>query len=223
MKYSGFIENNRGVSLPTQSEKNEGYTSSSWILFQRIGAVLLLALLSPLFLLIFCIVKLDSNGPFLFRQKRTGKDGRVFTIFKVRTMRLGSEANTALGVNNTAPEITSFGRFFRALKFDELPQLINIVRGEMLFVGPRPIPLALETELRSLIPGFGRRYEVSPGMTSIGQICIEDNSLGDALIEDWKFRFQGELHYIRKQGIAYDMVMIVMTAVFVLKKIFSKK
>lgn len=133
-------------------------------------------------------------------------------------MKRGSESASSLGVNNTSFHVTRIGRILRTLKIDEFPQLWNIAKGEMSVVGPRPIPLTLDQKLSEEIPCFHKRYDVKPGLTSIGQICINDNLLGDELISDWRIRFEGELHYIRNRGIRYDLLMILMTALFVIRK-----
>jgi lipopolysaccharide/colanic/teichoic acid biosynthesis glycosyltransferase len=92
----------------------------------------------------------------------------------------------------------------------------------MAIVGPRPIPVALDIELRLKIPGFEERYSVAPGLTSIGQICVRDNALGEKLIEDWKLRFEGELHYLRNRCFRYDLIMITMTILYVFRKSINK-
>tara|TARA_B110000037_G_C17076382_1_gene488036 strand:+ start:14 stop:682 length:669 start_codon:yes stop_codon:yes gene_type:complete len=222
MNYTGFVSPIRSAGLPTATEAGYRKCGLMWMLVQRTIALLSILMLSPLFGLMWVLVKFSSPGPFLFSQMRTGLGGRKFSIRKVRTMRLGAEVRTALGVTNGSPEVTRIGKVLRSLKLDELPQLLNIVMGNMSIVGPRPIPLALESELRAAIPGFGKRYDVLPGLTSLGQVCVDDNALGDALVTDWKYRFQGELHYIRKQGFCYDLVMILMTMAFVVRKALKK-
>jgi len=193
-----------------------------WQGSMRLIAAIALLCMSPLFALIWLAHKCNDRGPFLFKQSRPGFKGQNFSIYKIRTMRVGSEKSTALGTQNNSPQVTSLGRILRKLKIDEAPQLFNIVRGDMTLVGPRPIPIALDQELSANIQGFDQRYNTMPGLTSIGQICINDNALDDELINDWKLRFEGELHYIRNQSIGYDLVMITMTACYVFKKLLQK-
>lgn len=188
----------------------------------RIIAALALFCLLPIFAFIWIAHKFNDRGPFLFKQARPGYKGEPFEIYKIRTMRVGSEASTALGTQNSSPQVTPLGRILRKLKIDESPQLFNIMRGDMTLVGPRPIPVALDEELRANILGFADRYNTTPGLTSIGQICIDDNALDDALINDWTLRFEGELHYIRNQSISYDLLMIGMTIFYVFKKLRQK-
>ena len=88
----------------------------------------------------------------------------------------------------------------------------------MRFVGPRPIPKSLDAALRAEIPGFEQRYEVKPGLTSLAQVCISDNSLGDRMIPDWSQRFEAERRYIRNKSIAYDIAVVFLTGLYVLRK-----
>ncbi|MEX0326956.1 MAG: sugar transferase [Puniceicoccaceae bacterium] len=219
--YSGFQLGPPQEFLPLRAQSSDDASYRAWFLLQRIIAGLALLFLSPLFLLMWILVKGTSKGPFLFCQKRPGMNDAPFPIYKVRTMRPGSEKRTALGVVNTDPQVTRIGRVLRALKLDELPQLWNIVRGDMALVGPRPIPEALDKELRTRIPGFELRYQVRPGLTSIGQVCVNDNGLGDQLVEDWGTRFAGELHYLRNRSFSYDIVMVFLTAWYVLRKLIK--
>jgi len=168
------------------------------------------------------LVRSTSPGSFLFTQERPGLDGSEFKIYKIRTMRAGSEKQTALGITNRDSKVTRIGKILRALKLDELPQLWNIAIGDMALVGPRPIPLALDAELRKHIPGFEKRYMVRPGLTSIGQICVHDNTIGESLVADWKLRFEGELHYIRNRCLRYDFLIILMTGLYVIRKLVHK-
>jgi N-acetylglucosaminyldiphosphoundecaprenol N-acetyl-beta-D-mannosaminyltransferase len=190
-----------------------------WQITQQLFAGAALLSLSPIFLVMWALTKLSSKGPFLYIQERRGIYGATFEIYKVRTMRPGCEKDTALGVSDGAAVVTPVGRVLRALKLDELPQLWNVMRGDMALVGPRPIPTALDRELRAKIPGFEMRYSVRPGLTSIGQICVQDNALRDALVLDWTLRFEGELHYLRHRSVTYDLLMIFMTGLFVVKKL----
>jgi lipopolysaccharide/colanic/teichoic acid biosynthesis glycosyltransferase len=217
--YTGFQLGPPKEVLPLRGQGSDEAAYKAWLLVQRIIAGASLLVLSPLFLLMWVLVRATSRGPFLFSQGRPGMNDEPFLIYKVRTMRPGSERKTALGVVNTDPRVTFIGRILRVLKLDELPQLWNIVRGEMAIVGPRPIPAALDKELRSRIPGFDLRYRVPPGLTSIGQVCVNDNGLGEALVEDWETRFAGELHYLRNRSTSYDVVMILLTAWYVLGKL----
>ncbi|MFO1053200.1 MAG: WecB/TagA/CpsF family glycosyltransferase [Planctomycetota bacterium] len=189
----------------------------AWSLLQRFGALVAMVLLLPLVPLVWLAVKLSSPGPFLFRQQRRGHGGEPFTIYKVRTLCVDAEKSTALGVSRKDPKITRIGRILRQTKVDELPQLWNVVRGDMEVVGPRPIPIALEDRLRKEIAGFHERNRVKPGLTNLAQVAVVDNRLGADLVEDWHERFEAELHYIRRKSFGYDLVTLVLSAAFLVR------
>jgi N-acetylglucosaminyldiphosphoundecaprenol N-acetyl-beta-D-mannosaminyltransferase len=193
-----------------------------WSWTQRLAALAVLTLLSPLLLVLYALVRLTSPGPFLFRQERPGLLGRPFVIYKIRTMSQGSERRTALGVSRTSAGITPVGRVLRDLKLDELPQLWNIVRGDMELVGPRPLPVALHEELARNIPHFDVRGDVKPGLSNVSQVSVADNGTDERLIADWSRRFEGELHYIRRKSFAYDATVIVMTLLFLLRRLLRR-
>lgn len=187
-------------------------------LVSRLTAGLILLLLAPFVPVLWAIVRLDSSGPFLFKQRRIGYLGREITVYKIRTMATGVERATALGTRLDSPDVTRAGRVLRKLKVDELPQLWNVVRGEMAFVGPRPIPIPLYEEMAAKIPEFHLRNLVPPGLTNLSQISLADNKLGDELVDDWKLRLEGELHYIEHKNIWYDLTILAMTVLFVLRR-----
>lgn len=135
-----------------------------------VGGTVGMVLSSPVLLAASIAIKLESKGPILFRQPRVGKDGKLFTIYKLRTM-----AHPDVHINNprkdgdiwvqnpTDPRITKVGQFLRKYSIDELPQFINIIKGDMSLVGPRPCPLSFEKNYEKLDPNFVRRYTVKPG------------------------------------------------------------
>ncbi|MFO1006182.1 MAG: sugar transferase [Planctomycetaceae bacterium] len=193
-----------------------------WYGLQRIFAALLLVLLSPLFVLLFALVRMTSPGPAFYSQVRPGLFGGSIRVWKFRTMRPGSDKDLskARGVQSSDPLVTPIGRILRQLKLDELPQLWNIVRGEMSFVGPRPIASPLFEELCREIQGFEQRLSVRPGLTNVGQVCIEENARQDRVIDDWKLRFESEQHYFRGRSPYYDCVVIGLTALYILRKVW---
>ncbi len=205
---------------PARVHREWQVTNTLWALFQRCAALVLLVLAAPLVLVLYLPVRLSARAPFFFRQKRPGFMGRDFTIWKITTMRQGSDkvAKYEKGVTIDDPNVTRIGRFLRDTKIDELPQLLNVVRGEMEFVGPRPIAPGLNRLLCAEIPGFNHRYLVKPGLTNVSQVSVLENALGDKAIEDWKLRFEGEEHYIRNKSVSYDLILIALTTVFVLRK-----
>lgn len=193
-------------------------TDRAWGLLQRLIAGFLLVACVPLMLVIALAIRLDSRGPVVFRQDRPGWRGVPFTALKFRTMKPDSEHATRLGTGKGDRRITRVGRVLRSTKLDELPQLFNIIRGDMRFVGPRPIPKALHEALCSSIPGFERRYEVKPGLTSLSQVCVSDNGLDERLIQDWNLRFEAESRYMRHRSVSYDLLVIGLTGLYVMRK-----
>ena len=193
-----------------------------WYGLQRVFAALLLVLLSPVFLLLFVLVRTTSSGPAFYSQVRPGLFGRSIRVWKFRTMQPGSDKDQskAWGVQNSDPLVTPIGRVLRQLKLEELPQLWNIVRGEMSFVGPRPIARPLYEELCREIQGFEQRLSVRPGLTNVGQVCIEENARQDRVVDDWKLRFESEQHYFHGRSPYYDCVVIGLTGLYILRKVW---
>jgi lipopolysaccharide/colanic/teichoic acid biosynthesis glycosyltransferase len=208
------------LALPIRIDAGVRRTAWAWALAQRLFGLIACIVLLPLAAIAFVAVKATSPGPFLFAQLRPGLGGKPFVLYKVRTMVVGAERETALGTTQANPAITRVGRWLRALKLDELPQLWNVARGQMELVGPRPIPVALDAELRRHISAFALRYAVKPGLTNISQVAVLDNKLDARLVEDWRLRYEGELHYIKNKSFAYDVVVLAMTALYVLRKLW---
>lgn len=194
-------------------------TNTLWALIQRFSALLLFILALPVFLVLYIPVRVSSRGSFFYRQRRPGFMGRSFSIVKVRTMRVNSDRDASLerGVALENPHVTGIGRFLRETKIDELPQLWNVMCGDMEFVGPRPIAPGLNTMLAQHIRGFNRRYLVKPGLTNISQVSVLANALGDEVVEDWRQRFEGEEHYIANKSIAYDLILMAMTIIYMIR------
>ena len=181
-------------------------------LFDLVVAGTGLLVLSPIALLIGIAIKLDDGGPVLFRQDRVGLGGRVFPAFKFRSMVVDAERHTG-AVQATAgdPRVTRVGRVLRATAFDELPQLWNIVRGDMSVVGPRPLrPGEADTTAGGVllpleaIPGYEARHRVRPGLTGLAQIYAPRD-----LPRTGKFRY--DLLYQRRAGLWLDVRLIVLS------------
>ena len=114
-------------------------------------------------------------------------------------------------------------QILRDLKIDELPQLWNVFVGQMELVGPRPISIPLHERLLTEIPGFAARTTVRPGLTNLGQVTILDNQAASRLKEDWRTRFEGECHYLQNKSVSYDVVLLVLTIVFIVRKALSRR
>lgn len=161
-----------------------------------------LILSSPLWALIALAVKVEDHGPVLYRQMRVGRDNREFVNFKFRSMVADSDKKWGVVPAKVHdPRITRVGRLLRSTAMDELPQLWNILRGDMSFVGPRPEWAELVKEFRKDIPGFDRRHSVRPGLTGFAQIY------GDSeLPRRQKLRY--DLLYIKRQSLPVDLRLI---------------
>lgn len=169
-----------------------------------------LVLLSPLLLAVSILIKIDSRGPVIFRQKRIGRNGKVFEIYKFRSMCVGAE-KTSSGVYSGKGDarVTRIGKILRATSIDELPQLLNILKGEMSFVGPRP-PLTYHpwkyeeyTDLQK------RMFEVRPGITGWAQV----NGRKDV---EWHKRIELNVWYVDHMSLLLDIKIMFMTAFKVL-------
>jgi lipopolysaccharide/colanic/teichoic acid biosynthesis glycosyltransferase len=152
--------------------------------------------------------KVTSPGPVLYHQERVGKDGRVFTIRKFRSMRTDAEQGTgAVWSIAGDPRVTPFGRFLRRTRLDELPQLWNVLSGDMSLVGPRPERPEFVTALKEQIPFYGQRHAVRPGVTGWAQVRHDyASSVADSLE-----KLQYDLFYVKNMSIAFDLFIALET------------
>lgn len=172
-------------------------------------SLILIIILSPLFLLLSLIVLIDAGSPVIFRQYRVGKDNKLFYIYKFRTMRRGVRNVATAELTDSEKYITKSGRVLRKTSLDELPQLVNVLRGDMSFVGPRPL-IPEEKEIRALRKEYNV-YSVRPGITGWAQI----NGRDSLSIEE-KALFDKE--YIDKQSVLFDIKILFRTVLVVLKR-----
>jgi exopolysaccharide biosynthesis polyprenyl glycosylphosphotransferase len=170
-----------------------------------IAALLLLVFAVPM-LVITVLVKRSSPGPVFYRQRRVGRDGKPFELFKFRTMRVDAEEQTGpVWARECDPRCTHLGGRLRAMSLDELPQLINVLRGEMSLVGPRPErPFFVEKFSREL-PDYALRHAVMPGLTGWAQV---NGWRGNTSIER---RLEHDLHYIRHRSLWLDLKILAVT------------
>jgi sugar transferase (PEP-CTERM system associated) len=176
---------------------------------ELVAALVLLAAAFPLLAVLSLLIRLESRGPALYRQPRVGLRGAVFALHKLRTMR--EDAETASGPvwadPDADPRITRLGRFLRAFRLDELPQLWNVVKGEMSFVGPRPERPHFVQTLRLVIPYYDERHSVRPGITGWAQVKFGYGST----IEDGERKLQFDLYYVKNMGFFLDLLIILET------------
>jgi undecaprenyl phosphate N,N'-diacetylbacillosamine 1-phosphate transferase len=171
-----------------------------------IFAVFFLIIFSPIMLIASIAIKMDSQGPVLFKQQRPGKDCRIFTIYKFRTMQVETEKDGK--VLSDFERMTKVGSFLRKTSIDELPQLINIIRGEMSFIGPRPL-LVQYLELYS--PEQMRRHEVRPGISGWAQVNGR-NAIS------WEEKFKYDVWYVDNLSIILDIKIVFLTINNILKR-----
>ena len=164
-------------------------------LLDLFAALILLILLLPLFVIVGIVIKLESSGTMFYSQQRCGKDKKVFSIFKFRSMVQNAEkASGPVWAQKRDPRITKVGHFMRKTRIDELPQLINIIRGDMSFIGPRPErPFFVDT-FKKQIPMYINRLKVKPGVTGLAQVVVGY----DETFEDVKNKIKADIEYIEK-------------------------
>jgi sugar transferase (PEP-CTERM system associated) len=176
-------------------------------------AVVGLIIAAPVMAIVAPLVRLTSPGPALYSQRRVGKDGVIFTIHKFRSMRVDAEAGTgAVWATSGDPRVTRFGRFLRRTRLDELPQLWNVLIGDMSVVGPRPERPEFVADLTSQIPFYGQRHVVRPGVTGWAQ--IRHHYAGS--VEDTLQKLQYDLYYIKHMSPAFDLLVVIETVKTVL-------
>jgi putative colanic acid biosynthesis UDP-glucose lipid carrier transferase len=178
-------------------------------------ALLILALLSPVLLIIAVGVKLSSEGPVIFRQRRYGLDGREINVYKFRTMTVAEDGAVVRQAARHDERVTPFGAFLRRTSLDELPQFINVLQGRMSVVGPRPHAVAHNEMYRKVIKGYMMRHKVRPGITGWAQV----NGLrGETeTVEKMKARIDFDLDYLRNWSLQLDSYIVAKTAWILLK------
>jgi sugar transferase (PEP-CTERM system associated) len=222
-----------GVSFDHLASVYEEYTGKiaienlrpSWLIFSpgfRKSRVLLaakraidvsasligLVLALPIMALVAAAIKLSSPGPLLYHQKRVGQNGRIVTVHKFRSMRSDAEAKTgAVWAKANDDRVFPVGRFLRKVRLDELPQLWNVLKGEMSFVGPRPERPEFVEQLTQRIPFYGQRHVVKPGVTGWAQVRYAYG----ASVEDAMEKLQYDLFYIKNLSVSLDIYIILQT------------
>jgi putative colanic acid biosynthesis UDP-glucose lipid carrier transferase len=179
-------------------------------------AAALLGFLAPLLGAIALIVWFDGAGPVLFRQTRLGLDGKPFDIFKFRTMYVLENGDHVRQAEQNDVRVTRAGRYLRALSFDELPQLFNVLKGEMSLVGPRPHALAHDKYFGALIEGYALRQRVKPGITGLAQV---NGFRGPTPTpESIRGRVDFDLLYVRKANLLLDIAILLRTPLEILRR-----
>lgn len=177
-------------------------------MFDLMASAVALVVVSPLMLIIAALVKLESPGPAIFKQERLGMDGAPFTMYKFRSMRLDAEKDGPKWAEVDDDRCTKVGRVIRRFHMDELPQLWNIVKGEMSIVGPRPERAFFYNEIEETLPDYRCRLQVKPGLTGLSQVngCY-DQTFAERLAYD--------VEYMQKRSFGLDLICILKTVVVV--------
>ena len=202
------------VALPAEPIKNQEIKEDSDCaplyyriikrIFDVVASIIMIIVLGLPMMFIALLIHLDSPGPALFQQERLGKHGKPFTMLKFRSMRINAEENGPQWAEKDDSRCTCLGRFLRKTRLDELPQLWNILKGEMSFVGPRPERACFYDVFESYIPGFRDRLSVKPGLTGWAQI----NGGYDLKPEE---KIVYDMEYIQKRSMRMDLLCIFKT------------
>jgi exopolysaccharide biosynthesis polyprenyl glycosylphosphotransferase len=167
----------------------------------------------PLWILIAILIKIDSRGPVIYKQERVGKDGKIFTLYKFRSMYENAEALTGpTWAMKNDPRVTRVGKILRKLHLDEIPQFVNVLKGDMSLIGPRPERPVFVEKLSKEIPLYRRRLKVKPGITGWAQVKYKY----DESIEDVKKKLQYDLFYIENMSLRMDLKIIAYTILHIL-------
>ncbi len=200
-------ENTFGSLMPVAA-----YVQVKWLI-DALLALVLLVLLVFVFMVLFVVVKFDSPGPFIFTQERIGYRGEPFTMYKIRTMRVPDsddvvESRRSFAITaNEDPRVTRVGKFLRRMRIDELPQVINILRGEMSWIGPRPEAAALSEWYATEIPFYAYRHVVRPGISGWAQV----NQGHVAEVHEVLEKLQNDFYYIKYFSPWLDLLIVVRT------------
>ena len=174
-------------------------------LFDIFFSALGLIILSPIFVVLYLLIRIESKGGAFYVQERVGKNGKPFGLYKFRTMRIGSDSEGLLTIGDHDNRITHIGYILRKTKIDELPQLLNVLKGDMSLVGPRPERPQFVEKFKEEVPRYMIKHQVRPGLTGWAQV----NGLrGDTSIKD---RIKYDIYYIENWSVLFDIKIMFMT------------
>ncbi|HEY1907309.1 MAG TPA: sugar transferase [Myxococcaceae bacterium] len=202
-----------GVQFATADELSQGpIRRASKRAFDIVIAGALLLLAGPLMLILVALIRLDSKGPAFYRQDRVGRNGKEYALWKFRSMRLDAEKNGAVWAREHDDRVTRVGRFIRKTRMDEIPQVLNVLRGDMSFVGPRPERQVFIDLISRDVPYYALREGVKPGITGWAQIRYPYG----ASVEDGRNKLEFDLYYVKNGTIFLDAAIIFHTVRHVL-------
>ena len=197
----------RTIARPLRKPRGQGRPLRAKRVVDLILASMILFALLPVLLLIAALIRLESRGPVLYRQPRNGRGMQVFTILKFRTMR--AETESCRQAKRCDDRVTRVGRVLRRTSLDELPQLINVLRGEMSLVGPRPHPLWLDEQFGPVVPDYTRRFAVPPGITGLAQINGCRGETPD--VATMARRIEWDAQYVERCSLSLDIKILFRT------------
>lgn len=199
-------------AVPAAGPLRGGHAVVKW-LEDKLIATLAFGLLSPLLLLIAIAIRIDSPGPLLFRCKRFGLNGSTIEVLKFRTMYVGSTGRPDRQTSRSDPRVTRLGRLLRRMSLDELPQLINVLRGELSIVGPRPHPIDMrigDQLYHEAVPHYAARHRVKPGITGLAQVSGHRGQIPNLSMAEQRVAL--DLEYIETWSLWLDLRILVSTA-----------
>jgi exopolysaccharide biosynthesis polyprenyl glycosylphosphotransferase len=196
---------------------SDGFRKDSLLMFSKrtldiLISLIILVVFSPVLLLVGLAIFLESGSPVLFRQERVGLHGRTFQVLKFRSMRHDAETDGPKWATRDDARITRIGKFLREYRLDEFPQLVNVLRGDMSLVGPRPERPEFVHMLGEKIPFYHERHTIRPGLTGWAQIKYQYGSS----VKDAKIKLEFDLFYIKHLSLFLDMVIVLQTVQVVL-------
>lgn len=182
--------------------------------FDYAVSVFCLILMTPLIVVLIIAIKISEDGPVLYSQKRVGRSGKLFSIYKFRSMHSGTEAGIPLISDKWDKRLTPLGRFMRKYKFDEIPNFINVLKGEMSIVGPRPEQQHFVNQIVQKAPQYKQLHELKPGITSWGQVKYGYASNVDQMIE----RLEYDLYYLKNRSFWFDLKIALLTILIIIRR-----
>jgi lipopolysaccharide/colanic/teichoic acid biosynthesis glycosyltransferase len=216
MKEDPEILNPNEENLDSISNKNIPYLmfyTACKRFLDILGSLGLLVFAVPIMIIISILIRFSSPGPAIYCQKRLTTRGRVFTIFKFRTMKTDAELNSgAVWASKEDPRVTKLGKFMRKTRLDELPQLINVLIGDMSLIGPRPERPEIAEKLQKEFSSFKKRFEVPAGLSGLAQVSAD---YADS-IDSYKIKLKYDLLYVKNRSLFMDLKIALKTILVIL-------
>ncbi|XKM13832.1 exopolysaccharide biosynthesis polyprenyl glycosylphosphotransferase [Orbaceae bacterium ac157xtp] len=199
-----FFENHSKNDFSILSSKRQQISKR---IFDVIFSIFLLGITFPILILTIFAIKLESKGPFFYTQERIGLNNCAFKVIKFRSMRTDAERHGAKWAQKNDPRVTKVGSFIRKTRIDELPQLFNVIKGEMSLIGPRPERKIFIEKLEKEIKYYNFRHKIKPGITGLAQVCYPYGSS----IKDAKWKHKYDIYYIKHYSFKLDCLIVIAT------------